>query len=162
MDSIIGVYSPWHKMKPCMIISWFSPNTGRYIQIKELLYPLLRAKQDSYTGILYNFFMFIFKCLFTVASYYQDKLSSGMDLSNTACNEQMTSVKVSGLDSRDLNPGWADLHQLLMIELFWFPDLYQWDLGMEVQQNQKLSRIQQAFALPANMESNPANPAQDS
>lgn len=49
-----------------------------------------------------------------------------------------------------------------MIELFWFPDLYQWDLGMEVQQNQKLSRIQQAFAIPANMESNPANPAQDS
>lgn len=39
-----------------------------------------------------------------------------------------------------------------MTELFWLPDLQGWDWGMEKQQNQMSSGIQQAFALPASVE----------
>lgn len=40
-----------------------------------------------------------------------------------------------------------------MAELFWLPDLQGWDLGMEKQQNQMSSSFQQAFGLPASVES---------
>lgn len=76
---------------------------------------------------------------------------------NTACKVQITSVKVSGLDSKDLKHSqvlsWfsfesAESIQLSMAEP-WLPDLQEWDLSMEKQQYQTSSSTEQPSGLPA-------------